>query len=410
MRINKRWMLVLLVAAGQLALLIPGTLWLASWLNHASRDIVEQRLNAATTRHVLQIADLIKDLDLHDLAEGSEDRSRLKNLISRTGRPYGAFLVVTRSEGGQILAIPENGSGELLLADKSLTPIAVRDLQELGISIRAMPYVADVENLVAQFSDYVRRIILALLIAIVGGSSILTYLIVRRYENRLARINADLEAQVEKRSRELVKSRNAVIFGLAMLAEARDGETGQHLERIRVYVRMLGDELLSSHPEVNEEFVTTIEETSALHDIGKVGVPDSVLLNPDELTAEERKIMMKHPLIGFDTMLAVKRRWGDDQFLITACEICFAHHERFDGKGYPFGLEGDSIPLSARIVALADVYDALTTQRVYKDAMPHEHARQYIVREAGGHFDPVIVEAFISCEAAFRNVVESAEE
>jgi putative two-component system response regulator len=231
-----------------------------------------------------------------------------------------------------------------------------------------------------------------------------TGVIVRRYERRIADINENLEEIVRNRSAALVQSRSAVILGLAKLAESRDDQTGHHLERIRSYVRILGEEMLGTDPEVDEEFVNTIVDTSALHDIGKVGVPDHVLLNPGELSPEEREIIEKHPLIGGDTLLAVKRRWGDDRFLVTACEICFAHHEHYDGSGYPFGLKGDIIPLAARIVALADVYDALTTLRVYKGALCHDEAREMIVERSGTQFDPKVVDAFLAAEERFTAV------
>ena len=134
--------------------------------------------------------------------------------------------------------------------------------------------------------------------------------------------------------------------------------------------------------------------TAALHDIGKVGIPDAVLCKPGLLNDEERKIIQKHPVIGGDTLLALKRRVEEDTFLVTATEIAFAHHEKWDGTGYPFGLAKDDIALAARIVAVADVYDALTCARVYKKAMPHEKARQIILEGSGTHFDPDVVEAF----------------
>ena len=395
---------MVLVAAGQLALLIPASFWLADRLSHAAAETARSGLAASNTRQVILVTALIEDIIDRDFEEDSEEYDQLQKLILRMGRPYGATLVLVRSETREIVASPDE-----LEAVPDLVPIASRRMPTLGLTLLALPNERDVQFLSTQFNEYVRLVIIALLLVVVSGSTLLTALIVHRYENRLARINVDLAEQVESRSRDLLKSRSAVIFGLAMLAESRDGETGLHLDRIRNYVRLLGDDLVKTHPEVDAEFVDTIEETSALHDIGKVGVPDHVLLSPDQLTDEERVIIRKHPLIGLDTMMAVKRRWGDDPFLVTACEICFAHHERWDGTGYPFGLKGDTIPLAARIVALADVYDALTSRRVYKEAMPHEHAKQYIVRESGGHFDPAIVDAFISCEEAFREVLESTE-
>jgi len=425
-QIRKRWVLIMLVAVGQLAVVLPGSLWLGEWINDTARHIVGQRLGSTIIRHTRQLADLIGDLGPQDLADDSPDRIRLQRLIDRMGRPYGASLLVVQSDDGLVLAQPA-GMGVHSLDRAALSaagrngaevsagggggesdgPIAVGRIEGTGLAVVALPHRGDVAILVERFGAYVRWTIISLMIVLVIISTLITAMIVHRYENRMVDINANLEKLVEQRSGELLKSRNAVIFGLAMLAESRDGETGLHLDRVRAYVRLLGDALKETIPDVDEQFVSTIEETSALHDIGKVGVPDRVLLNPERLTDEERDVMRKHPLIGFDTLLAVKRRWGDDPFLVTACEICFAHHERWDGTGYPFGLAGEDIPLSARIVALADVYDALTTKRVYKDAVPHDHAKEHIETESGKQFDPVVVEAFLRCEAKFRAVLES---
>jgi putative two-component system response regulator len=245
---------------------------------------------------------------------------------------------------------------------------------------------------------------------IVVFSAVLTAAILRRYENRVAEVNQNLQELVNVRSRALMKSRHAVIFGLAKLAESRDDETGRHLDRIRSYVTILARELARHDASVNHEFIEILADTSSLHDIGKVGIPDAVLLKPGRLTDQERHIVRKHPLIGGDTLLAIRRVWGDDPFLMTACEIAFAHHERWDGQGYPFGLSGEDIPLAARIVALADVYDALTSKRVYKDAMSHEHAREVIRAGAGSHFDHKVVEAFITREGEFQDVRSHAHE
>ena len=207
-----------------------------------------------------------------------------------------------------------------------------------------------------------------------------------------------------------VQSRSAVIQGMARLAESRDDQTGQHLDRIRGYVRILGESLVGAHPEVTPQFVETIVETSALHDIGKVGVPDHVLLKRGSLTDEEREIIKKHTLIGGDTLLAIRERWGSDEFIITACEIVFAHHERYDGTGYPFGLSGDVIPLATRIVAVADVYDALTSARAYKEAYSHDAALEIIESAAGTHFDPVVVRAFLTTAPRFAALLQRFRE
>ena len=144
--------------------------------------------------------------------------------------------------------------------------------------------------------------------------------------------------------------------------------------------------------------------TAALHDIGKVGIPDAVLLKPGRLTDEEREIMQKHPSIGGDALLEMRDHWGASPFLARAIEVTLGHHEKWDGSGYPFGVTGKAIALAARLVALADVYDALTCKRVYKEGMPHDRVRQIIIEESGKHFDPQVVDAFLATEAQFQDI------
>ncbi|MEM7235469.1 MAG: HD domain-containing phosphohydrolase, partial [Planctomycetota bacterium] len=145
------------------------------------------------------------------------------------------------------------------------------------------------------------------------------------------------------------------------------------------------------------------------HDIGKVGIPDQVLLKPGSFTEEERTIMESHPRIGGECLEAISDQLGQDDFLQLSREIAFCHHEKWDGTGYPAGLSADEIPMSARIVALADVYDALRSRRPYKERMPHEEASRILQAGSGCHFDPDIVEAFLACEATFREISEQPD-
>ncbi len=224
----------------------------------------------------------------------------------------------------------------------------------------------------------------------------------------LAELNRDLEKKVAERSAELVNGRDTLIFGLAKLAESRDNETGLHLERICLYVEILGGAMLArGATEINHAWVQMVTRTAVLHDIGKVGTPDAVLRKPGKLTDDERKIIQKHPCIGGDALIAIKGRWGENPFLNTASEIALCHHEKWDGTGYPYGLRGETIPLAARIVALADVYDALTSARVYKPAMPHAEAVARITADAGTHFDPRVVEAFVTVTDRFREIADA---
>jgi response regulator RpfG family c-di-GMP phosphodiesterase len=202
-------------------------------------------------------------------------------------------------------------------------------------------------------------------------------------------------------------SRDLTIFALARLAESRDPETGMHLERVREYVGVLGRALAACEKfrgVIDDEFLALIRLTSALHDIGKVSIPDCILLKPDRLSDDEFKIMKTHTARGAETLETALRRFPDARYLRMARDVAACHHERYDGAGYPAGLVGDAIPLSARIFALADVYDALATKRVYKEAYSHEVAESIILGSNATQFDPDVVAAFSRCAGQFRAI------
>lgn len=207
-----------------------------------------------------------------------------------------------------------------------------------------------------------------------------------------------------------LETRDMVIFALARLAESRDPETGLHLDRIRNYSRALAQQLMRSGPyqdQINPSFAQLIYLTSPLHDIGKIGIPDSILLKPGRLNDEEFDIMKRHTTIGAETLSAAIDKYPDVEFLKVARDIALTHHERFDGTGYPQRLRGEDIPLSGRIVALADVYDALRSKRVYKSSYTHSTTRSMILEASGTHFDPAVVEAFSEIEECFRQIDET---
>jgi putative two-component system response regulator len=219
---------------------------------------------------------------------------------------------------------------------------------------------------------------------------------------------AELLARVRAGERVLsLETREMAIFAMAKLAESRDPETGWHLERVRSYSKVLAQHLSTTakfRDTIDQEFVRLIYLTSPLHDIGKVGIPDGVLLKPGRLSDREFEIMKSHTTIGAQTLDAALQMFPEVKFLQMAREIAIGHHERVDGTGYPQGLKGDSIPLSARIVALADVYDALASKRVYKNAFTHEVAKSIIVKDAATHFDIDVVEAFLAIEEQFIRI------
>jgi PAS domain S-box-containing protein len=220
-------------------------------------------------------------------------------------------------------------------------------------------------------------------------------------------VGADITRRIEA-ERRLLRGRDALLLGMLRLTEARDNETGLHLERVCAFSELLAEGLRDVYPEIDEEFIHTISVAAALHDVGKIGIADAILKKPAKLTDDEYDRMKTHTYIGADALIETKLKWGDDPLLEMAAEIAVGHHEWWDGSGYPYGLAGEQIPLSARIVALADVYDALSSTRYYKAAMSHEDACRIIRKGAGRHFDPKVVNAFESSMDEFDAIVIAA--
>ena len=217
-----------------------------------------------------------------------------------------------------------------------------------------------------------------------------------------------LEAEVARRMEETLRIQDVTVHALARLAEARDPETGNHLLRTQEYVRTLARRLQRDDRFaglIDDRMVALLAKSAPLHDIGKVGIPDSVLLKRGKLDAREWALMKTHAQIGADAISHAERDVAHPvEFLRVAKEIARSHHERWDGSGYPDGLVGEAIPLPARLMALADVYDALISKRVYKQAFPQAQAYAVIVAERGRHFDPAVVDAFVDCAAEFQSI------
>lgn len=206
---------------------------------------------------------------------------------------------------------------------------------------------------------------------------------------------------------ELQVTRDATIMSLASLAETRDNETGAHLLRTQRYVRVLAEQLQNHerfHHYLDEKSIDLLFKSAPLHDIGKVGIPDKILLKPDKLSNEEFQIMKTHAALGAQALEVAEKQLTSNFFLKAAKEIAYSHHEKWDGSGYPLGLKGDDIPIAGRLMALADVYDALISKRVYKPAFSHEKAVSIIREGKGSHFDPDIVDAFDQVEQMFVEI------
>ena len=224
--------------------------------------------------------------------------------------------------------------------------------------------------------------------------------------------NVYLEKLVTQRTHEIAAIQDVTIHAMASLAETRDNETGNHIRRTQNYVKLLAQHL-QFHPNYThflnmDGVIETLFKSAPLHDIGKVGIPDAILLKPGRFEPGEFEIMKSHPELGQNTILQAESELGIDvPFLQYAKEIAYGHHEKWDGSGYPQGLSGEDIPISARLMAVADVYDALISRRVYKEGMPHEQAVQIILDGKGTHFDPHIIEAFVVLHETFKEIAST---
>lgn len=238
-----------------------------------------------------------------------------------------------------------------------------------------------------------------------------THLKIRQLQLQLEERNKNLQSLVMEQVKELWDSQMAMIFALARLAESRDIETGKHLERVQSFCKRLSLQLLQDehyNSEINDEFLTNIYHASPLHDIGKVSIPDSIMLKPARLTPDEFEIMKTHSELGAKTLEDVFRLYPGNPFIKMGIDIARYHHEKWDGTGYPSGIKGLSIPLSARIMAIVDVYDALRSRRCYKSALSHEESCRIINAGSGKHFEPALVDAFNNSASSFEDIWKSS--
>ncbi|KQV61740.1 MULTISPECIES: two-component system response regulator [unclassified Duganella] len=333
--------------------------------------------------------DLLKDLYKVKVANSGEKALR----IATTGQPPDVVLLD--------VMMPEMDGYEVcrrLKADPATRDIPVIFLtaksevedEELGLDLGAVDYIT-------------KPISPPITLARVRN-----HLMLKEHADFLRDQNEFLEQEVRERTREVVAIQDVTILAMASMAETRDSETGNHIRRTQFYVKALA-ERLKGHPRfsavLTDSFINLLFKSAPLHDIGKVGIPDRILLKPGRFEPHEFEIMKTHTTLGRAAIEHAERSLGTPMaFLSIAKEIACSHQEKWDGSGYPEGLAGEAIPVSARLMAVADVYDALISRRVYKDGMPHEKAVQIIIEGKGKHFDPDMIDAFIGLQEEFRAI------
>jgi putative two-component system response regulator len=351
-----------------------------------------------------------------------DDDPAVLGVLSECLRPHYQVRIATRGHTGLDLArlapLPD-----LILLDVKLPDMhgydvctaLKEDLRTAAIPVMFLSSNSNEENITHGLElgavDYVSKPVRpAILLARVR-----THLRLREASELLRDQNEHLDGLVKARTRdleartvELQLSQDLSIVALGLIAETRDNETGNHIHRTRASMQVMAERLAllqRYRGSVTAEHWMMIWKSAPLHDIGKVGIPDSILLKPGKLTVEEFAVMKQHPVIARNALRAAEIRMGSDgSFLGVAQEIAYSHHERWDGSGYPEGLQGEAIPLSARMMAVADVYDALISKRVYKAALPHATAVELIRAGRGGHFDPSIVDSFLDDAAQFQRI------
>ena len=432
MKTKTGWLIVILISTVQLALLLVAVIMLFSWFVDQTEETVG--IQACTDNMVIsqQLIETIED-DFED----SLDAESVQPVLNQVHMPNYGFVCVLDAQTGNAIASNPNyltlKNDQLANATFDRGPlvgIRLHDAAQQASSVTGSIVmegrlhfvfarrILDGKYLLvaaqqqsqsfASVSDTIqsaRKIAFAATLLVGLACMCLIVAILNRMTAKVDDHSQGLERRLTQREKQIVRTQNAVIFGLAKLAESRDNDTGEHLDRIRSYVMILSEDLRGHFDLIDEEFVNTIALASSLHDVGKVGIPDSILLKPGRLTREEREVMELHTLIGGECLEAIQNRLGADNiFMQIAKQIAYYHHERWDGKGYPHGLEGEDIPLVARIVAVADVYDALTSKRPYKQPLSHIESKGIILAGSGSQFDPEVVDAFLRHEEEFEAI------
>ncbi len=334
---------------------------------------------------------------------------------------YGAledlYDVRVAMSGAEALSLVDLDPPDIILLDISMPEM---DGFEVCQRLKLLPYAKDIPVIFISANSHLESKIKAFSL---GGvdyivkpfdileikSRIQNHLELKFSREILSNANHNLGKLVSLKTLEVIKMRSAIIQTLASLAETRDDDTGKHIIRTQQYVKIMLSHLLEQNTfadQLTPELADQIILATPLHDIGKIGIPDAILLKPGPLTPAEFEIMKKHTLLGRNAMEVASRATEQSDFFEIAKQITYAHHEHWDGTGYPEGLSTTAIPLSARLVAVADVYDALISKRVYKEPLHHAEASKIIIKGFGSHFDPNIVEAFLQNIDAFHLVSE----
>ncbi len=442
------WLIVILISSVQLALLLFAVMMLSSWFHTQTEETIGQRTcndNRTLAQQVTRSLNLPGPPKKFD---PDSELERLSKKIETITVPNGGFIVVINPQSAQILcsapesAIPADfdpANIKLKMLSKSLEAkvdllrsvapnnrhrhfdgraeiagrehfVSVEFLPKLhAILMLGQPAKHSMTGLTDLIANTQQLVFTAILLLGLVSISLIMSILNRSYQ-KSETITEGLESKVTQRESELLRTKNAVIFGLAKLAESRDNDTGEHLERIRSYVTIIAKDVASKREGLDDEWVRNLGLASSLHDIGKVGVPDSILLKPGPLSMEERAVIELHTVIGGECLEAIQMRLGNNSFMHTAKQVAFFHHERWDGSGYPHGLKEEETPLTARIVAVADVYDALTSKRPYKTSFGHLESRAIIISGSGSQFDPEIVDAFLRHEDEFKKISQCESE
>ncbi|MBR9872953.1 MAG: two-component system response regulator [Vibrionaceae bacterium] len=335
------------------------------------------------------------------------------------------YKVKGANSGELGLTLAETANPDLILLDIMMPEIdgyqvceqlksnpATRDIPIIFITAKA-ERVDEQKGLKLGAVDYITKPIIPEIVK----ARVNTHVTLKMASDTLKGKNQILEQEVERRTKEALRQKeelhaiqDVAFYAMVSLAETRDNETGNHIKRTQAYIKRLAEQLCQNSryvSELNDEFIALLHKSAPLHDIGKIGIPDNILLKEGPLTDDEFQIMKTHTTIGYEAIKSAEKVCGQPmKFLTVAKEIAYSHHERWDGEGYPLGLAGEQIPLSARLMSLADVYDALINKRVYKPAFSHSDAVKIILSGKGTQFDPAITEAFAEIADEFDAIAQ----